>query len=235
MSEVTLIAEPGRAGGSRPSGRIRLEGRIPAVVYGHGIDPLSVSINRRELRAALHTDAGHNALIDLHVGSDRHLTIVKDLQRHPVRNEVVHVDFLVVNRDEVVTVDTPIVLQGDAKQVAQANGTVDQQLFSLTVHAKPGDIPNEIVIDISDLTIGDSVRVGDLPLPDGVTTSLDPEETVVVAQVSRATIEAEQLEEEAAAAAEGEEAAETEGEEAAGKAAKEEATEQAGGADETTP
>jgi large subunit ribosomal protein L25 len=235
MSEVTLIAEPGRAGGSRPSGRIRLEGRIPAVVYGHGTDPLSVSINRRELRAALHTDAGHNALIDLHVGSERHLTIVKDLQRHPVRNEVVHVDFLVVNRDEVVTVDTPIVLQGEAKQVAQANGTVDQQLFALTVHAKPGDIPNEIIIDISDLTIGDSVRVGDLPLPDGVTTSLDLEETVVVAQVSRATIEAEQLEEEAAAAAEGEEAAETEGEEAAGEAAKEEATEQAGGADETTP
>jgi large subunit ribosomal protein L25 len=235
MSEVTLIAEPGRAGGSRPSGRIRGEGRIPAVVYGHGIQPLSVSINRRELRAALHTDAGHNALIDLHVGSERHLTIVKDLQRHPVRNEVVHVDFLVVNRDEVVTVDTPIVLQGEAKQVAQANGTVDQQLFSLTVHAKPGDIPNELVIDVSDLTIGDAIRVGDLPLPAGVTTSLDPEETVVVAQVSRATIEAEQLEEEAAAAAEGEEAPETEGEEAASEAAKEEATEQAGDADETTP
>ena len=234
MSEVTLIAEPGRAGGSRPAGRIRSEGRIPAVVYGHGIDALSVSINRRELRAALHTDAGHNALIDLHVGSERHLTIVKDLQRHPVRNEVVHVDFLVVNRDEVVTVDTPIVLQGEAKQVAQANGTVDQQLFSLTVHAKPGDIPNEIVIDVSGLTIGDAIRVGDLPLPAGVTTSLDPDETVVVAQVSRATIEAEQLEEEAAAAAEGEEAPEAEGEEAASEAAKEEATEQAGGADETT-
>lgn len=235
MSEVTLIAEPGRAGGSRPSGRIRVEGRIPAVVYGHGIQPLSVSINRRELRAALHTDAGNNALIDLHVGSERHLTIVKDLQRHPVRNEVVHVDFLVVNRDEVVTVDTPIVLQGDAKQVAQASGTVDQQLFSLTVHAKPGDIPNEIVIDISGLTIGDSVRVGDLPLPAGVTTSVDPEDTVVVAQVSRATIESEQLEEEAAAAAEGEEAPETEGVEAATEGADDEATKQAGGADETTP
>jgi large subunit ribosomal protein L25 len=212
MPEITLIAEPGRTRGTRPSGRIRGEGRIPAVVYGHGITPLSVSINRKELRAVLHTDAGHNALIDLHVGSEQHLTIVKELQRHPVRNEVVHVDFLVVNRDEVVTVDVPIVLHGDAKAVAAENGTVDQQLFSLTVHAKPGDIPNDISIDVSGLTIGDSVRVGDLPLPTGVTTSVDPEEAVLIAQVTRATIEAEELEEAAAEAAaeaaEGEEGAE---------------------------
>ena len=80
------------------SGRLRLEGRIPAVVYGHGIEPLSVSVARRELRAVLHTDAGHNAVINLEVGGESHLTIVKDMQRHPVRNEVVHVDFLVVNR-----------------------------------------------------------------------------------------------------------------------------------------
>ena len=76
MPEITLIAEPGRSRGSRPAGRIRGEGRIPAVVYGHGITPLAVSINRKELRAVLHTDAGHNALIDLHIGGEQHLTIV---------------------------------------------------------------------------------------------------------------------------------------------------------------
>ena len=232
MPEITLIAESGRTRGSRPAGRIRGEGRIPAVVYGHGIAPLSVSINRKELRAVLHTEAGHNALIDLHVGSERHLTIVKELQRHPVRNEVVHVDFLVVNRDEVVTVEVPITLHGEAKEVAAGNGTVDQQLFTLTVHAKPGDIPNELVVDISDLTIGDSVRVGDLPLPAGVTTSVDPEEAVLIAQVTRATIEAEELEE--AAAAEAEEGAAGEAEEGAAEAAKDEATEQAGDAEDTT-
>jgi large subunit ribosomal protein L25 len=234
MPEITLIAESGRSRGSRPAGRIRGEGRIPAVVYGHGIAPLSVSINRKELRAVLHTDAGHNALIDLHVGSERHLTIVKELQRHPVRNEVVHVDFLVVNRDEVVTVDVPIVLQGESKEVANANGTVDQQLFTLTIHAKPGDIPNDITIDVSGLTIGDTVRVGDLPLPAGVTSSVDAEEPVLIAQVTRATIEAEELEEAAAEAAEGEESPEAEGEEGASEAAKAEATEQAGDAEDTT-
>jgi large subunit ribosomal protein L25 len=209
MSEVTLVAESGRQIGSRSSGRLRVDGRIPAVVSGHGITPLSVSINRRELRAVLHTEAGANAVINLEVGSDKHLTIVKSLQRHPVRNEVVHVDFL-------VSVDVPINVTGDAKAVHDANGTVDQQLFSLTVHTTPTNIPNEISIDVSGLDIGDSIRVGDLRLPEGVTTDVDPDEAVVIAQVTRATIEAEQLDEEAAEAAaeaaEGDDGATAEGE-----------------------
>src|SRR4051812_24854840 len=193
MSEVTVVAESGRTIGSRSSGRLRLTGRIPAVVYGHGISPLSVSIDRKDLRHALHTDAGHNAVINLEVGSDTHLTIVKDMQRHPVRNEVIHVDFLVVNRNEIVTVDTPIVVTGESKAVHDANGTIDQQLFTLSVNSTPGNIPNEITIDVSGLGIGDSIRVGDLQLPSGVTTDVDPDEAVVVAQVTRATIEGDEL------------------------------------------
>jgi large subunit ribosomal protein L25 len=215
MSEVTLVAESGRTIGSRSSGRLRGDGRIPAVVYGHGITPLSVSINRRELRAALHTDAGANAVINLEVGSDSHLTIVKDMQRHPVRNEVIHVDFLVVNRNEIVTVDVPILFEGESKAVHDASGTIDQQLFTLSVNTTPGNIPNELTVDISGMGIGDSIRVGDLQLPSGVTTDVDPEEAVAIAQVTRATIEAEELEAEAEAAAED---AAAEGEEAEGEA-----------------
>ena len=232
MSEVKLSAESGRTTGSRSSGRLRGEGRIPAVVYGHGIEPVSISVDRKQLRAALHTDAGSNALINLTVGGDEHLTIVKDLQRHPVRNEVVHVDFIVVNRDEVVTVDTPITLVGESQAVKEASGTIDLQMFTLSVNAKPGDIPNEIVVDVSEMQIGDSIRVGDLKLPTGVTTDVDPEEAVAIAQVTRATLEAEQLEEEAAeAAAEGEESGEAGGE---GSAADDGASEQAGDAEETS-
>ena len=215
MSEVTLLAETGRTIGSRSSGRLRGEGRIPAVVYGHGIDPVSVSVNRRELRAALHTDAGFNAVINLTVGSDEHLTIVKDVQRHPVRNEVTHVDFLVVNRNEIVTVDTPIVLTGESQAIKEASGTVDQQLFSLTVNSTPGNIPNELSVDISGLGIGDSIRVSDIVLPSGVTTDVDPDEAVAIAQVTRATIEAEELEEAAAAGDELAESAEGEVEDTA--------------------
>ncbi|MCU1484576.1 MAG: rplY [Actinomycetia bacterium] len=215
MSEVTLVAESGRTIGSRSSGRLREDGRIPAVVYGHGITPLSVSIDRKDLRHALHTDAGHNAVINLEVGSDKHLTIVKDMQRHPVRNEVIHVDFLVVNRNEIVTVDVPIILEGESQAVHNADGTIDQQLFSLSVNTTPTNIPNDITVDVSSLGIGDSIRVGDLKLPEGVTTDVDPEEAVAIAQVTRATIEAEQLETEAEEAAE---AADAEDETAEGEA-----------------
>ncbi len=206
MAEQALQAEAGRATGSRASRRLRAQDKIPAVVYGHGIDPVSVAVVRRELRAALTTEAGMNALIDLGVDGQQHLTIVRDVQRDPVRNMVTHVDFVVVRRDEIISVEVPIVLTGVAEEVKRETGTVDQVLFELTVSATPGTIPNEFVYDISGMVIGDSVRVGDLPLPSGVTTEVDPEEPVAVAQVSRATIEAEQLEAEAA-----EEAAEAEG------------------------
>src|SRR5437667_157550 len=106
-------------------------------------------------------------------------------------------------------------LRAEAREVMNNDGTVDQQLHTLTVNATPTDIPNEITIDVSGLAIGDSVRVGDLKLPAGVTTDVDPDEPVVIAQITRATIEAEQLEEEAAAAAE-EAAAEAEGGEGEG-------------------
>ena len=218
MAEQALQAEAGRATGSRASRRLRAEDKIPAVVYGHGIDPVSVAVFRRDLRAALTTEAGMNALIDLGVDGQQHLTIVRDVQRDPVRNVVTHVDFVVVRRDEIISVEVPIVLTGVAEEVRRETGTVDQVLFELTVSATPGTIPNEFVIDISDMVIGDSVRVGDLPLPSGVTTEVDADEPVAVAQVSRATIEAEQLEAEAA-----EEAAEAEGGEGEGAAGEEEA------------
>lgn len=213
--EVTLTAEAGRATGSRASNRLRAEGKVPAVVYGHGMDPVSFAIARRDLRVALTTEAGSNALINLEIGSDIHLAIVRDIQRDPVRNEVAHVDFVVVNRNEAITVDVPIVLEGEAEQVRREQGVVEQAMFSIPVSTTPTNIPSNFTVRISDLTVGDTVRVADLDLPSGVTTEVDPDDPVVVAQVSRATIEAEALE------AEAEEAAEAAATEAAEEAAAE--------------
>jgi large subunit ribosomal protein L25 len=218
-SEVRLTASPRSASGSRAAGRLRREGLVPAVVYGHGADPQSVSVVRRELRAALSTEAGSNALLDLQVDGEAVLALVKEMQRDAVRNEVTHVDFIRVSRDEAVVVEVPIHFEGEASEVSSGGGTLDQQLFNLTVTAKPGDIPSAITVDVSGMTIGDSVRVGDLTLPAGVTTDVDPEEAVAVAQVSQAAQEAEALDMEAAAALEAEgEAAEGEGAEAAAPA-----------------
>jgi large subunit ribosomal protein L25 len=209
MAEIPIAAEAGRPVGSASSRRLRSAGKIPAVVYGHGVDPLPLAVDARDLRAALTTDAGLNALLALEVDGATHLTMAKVVQRHPVRGTVAHVDFQIVRRDEVVTAEVPIVLVGEAVQVHRDDGHVDHQLFAITVHAVPGRIPNAVEVDVSDLTIGQTIRVGELALPQGVTTDVDPEAPVVAGQapqVSEADLVPEGEEE--AAAAEGEAAPE---------------------------
>ncbi len=224
MEEVTLVAEAGRVRGSRASRRLRASGKVPAILYGHGIEPLALTVGSRDLRAALTTDAGLNALISLDVAGQRHLAMARQLQRHPTRRTVDHVDFIVVRRDEVVTADVPLTLRGEAEEVERADGLVEQQLFALTVHAKPDDLPNAIDVDVSTLSIGESIRVGDLTLPPGVTTDVDPEEPVVVAQASPLAAEVEEDEAAAEAAATGEEP-ETPAEESGGSGGGSEARE----------
>ena len=181
---------------------------MPAVVYGLSQDPVSIDVDWPELRRVLTTEAGVNAVIHLEFDGDKQMSIVKDIQRHPVRRDVTHIDFLRIDPKQDVTVDVPVVMVGEAKEVTDADGMVDQNLFSLTVNAAPDSIPNELEIDISDLTIGDSKRVADLVLPAGVTTDVDPDETVAVGMITRSTLEAMAADE----AAEAAEAAEAEGE-----------------------
>lgn len=181
MAEINLKATTGRELGSGPSKRIRAEGNVPGVVYGLDADPIPVTVAWRPLREALTTDAGLNALIDLDVDGDVSLTVVKDLQRHPIRGDVLHIDFLRVSADAEITVDVPIVLEGEAKEVLSENGTVDQLLYALSINAKPADIPNELTVDVSELVIGESILVGAIKLPSGVSTDVDPEESVVAA------------------------------------------------------
>ncbi len=204
MAEITLLAESGRTTGTRASGRLRVAGRIPGVIYGHGADPVAVSVDARELRLALSSDAGLNQLLDIRVDGARHLSLARELQRHPVRNTVTHVDFQIVRRDEVIAADVPIVTTGEAKTVEIERGVVSQPLTSLTIHATPAAIPASIEIDITDLAIGDTIRVSDLSLPNGVTTEVDPEEAVVIAEASAVAAEVEAEETEAAEAAEAE-------------------------------
>jgi large subunit ribosomal protein L25 len=222
MAEITLAAETGRPTGSRASNRLRLEGRVPGVVYGHGADAVTVSVERRDLRHALTTEAGLNALIELDIAGRRELAMVKTLQRHPVRREVTHVDFVRVSRDEAMTVEVPVVLHGEAELVQRADGVIDQVMHSLTITAKPADIPNELAFDISALDIGDSVRVSDLTLPAGVTTEVDADEPVAMAKIEAVELPVEEE-------VEGEEAVEGEAGEAGAEAGAEGAEASSGG------
>ena len=189
MDQLVITAETGRTVGSRPAGRLRREGKVPAVVYGLGQEPVAISLVWRELRAALKTEAGVNALLAIDIDGTRHVSVVKDIQRHPVRREVIHVDFLRVDPTKPIPVDVPIIVTGEAKKVAAMQGSVDQLLFVLKVNARPDAIPNEFVISVDDLDIGTTVSIGDVALPDGVTCDLDPETTIVQGAATRATIQ----------------------------------------------
>lgn len=196
--QITLVADAKRPTGTRPAKRLRAEGKIPAVVYGAGDAPTAVSVRWSELRAALTTPAGLNALITLQFNDDERLTIVKDMQRHPVRRDVTHVDFLVIDRNKALDVDVPITLENtDGDHLKEL--VVDQQMFSLAVSAKPGSIPNEFVVDCESLTLDEPIRAGDISLPAGVELNVDPEEAIVIASVPHVELpepgEGEELEE----------------------------------------
>jgi len=184
MPDITLVAESGRSAGSRSSRRLRASGRIPGVIYGHGTEPIPVSVDARELRSALSGDAGLNALLSLDVNGTTHLALARELQRDPVRNTLDHVDFLIVRRDEVLAADVPITLAGEPGDFA--GGVVEQVLNALTVSSTPDKIPHGIEVDITALKVGDTIRVSDLTLPSGVTTDVDPEEPVVIGQGQQA-------------------------------------------------
>ena len=185
MADVTLTAEVGRSLGSRATRRLRREGKIPGVIYGHGTEPVSVAVVARELRVALNGEAGANQLLSLETGSTTYLALAREMQRHPIAQTVTHVDFQIVRRDEIISADVSIVLTGEALEVQHGDGLVDQQMFTISINARPSDIPTSVELDITNLVIGEQLRISDLALPSGVTTDVDPEAAVVIGQPPR--------------------------------------------------
>jgi large subunit ribosomal protein L25 len=205
MSETVLQAEVGRRAGSSDARRLRADGKIPAVVYGHGMDPISVSVDRRELRQALSGGAGMNTILDLTVDGKVYPSLIKDIQRHPVKRSVQHIDFIQVNLNEEVVVSIPIHLEGESKDVSTNGGLVDLAMQELQVRTTPRNIPDSVTIDVSEMTMDTVIRVEDIPLPSGVAAEADADAPVVTVLVMRTTVEDE-----------GEEAAEAEAAEAGG-------------------
>lgn len=203
MADLVLNTEEKTTIGSRSSRRLRRDGKVPGVLYGLGQDPEIFSVDYGDLRGALTTDAGLNALIQLSINGTNQLSILKSLQRHPVKDEVIHVDFVRVDPNQELAVEVPIVLEGVAKKVTDQNGMVDQTMFSLSVLSLPDSIPNELTADVSELEINDAIRVSDVVLPEGVRTEVDPEEAIAVGTVTRSTMESMAAEE--AAEVEGDE------------------------------
>jgi len=226
---TALKTQTGRATGSAAARRLLANDQIPAVVYGHGMTPLAVTVDRKDLRVALSGPAGLNTVLELHVGNDKYPAIVKEVQRDPVARNVRHVDFQQISLTETITVHVPLHVKGTAKAVLAEGGLVDPVVSSIDVRATAANIPNEIVVDVTNMTMDSVVRLGDLQMPAGVTVVGDPEfvvVTVVTTKIEEVAVVAAPAEGEAAAegAAEG---AAAEGD--AAKAAEGDAAKAAGG------
>jgi len=178
-STASLLAKAGRTTGSANARRLRAQEQIPGVLYGHGMSPLSVSVARRDLRVALSGPAGVNTILELNVDGTVYPAIVKELQRHPVRRTVAHIDFLQIDMSEEITVSVPVRLTGTAKAVIGDGGLVDAAVDTIDLRTTPTNLPNEIVIDITNMQTNDVIRLADVALPSGVVAIGDPDMPVV--------------------------------------------------------
>ncbi len=214
---ATISARSRESRGKGAARQTRREGRIPAVLYGHGEDSVSLSVDANELQKLVHSISIENTIVDLDLGSgEPYKVLIRELQRHPFRDEFVHIDFVHVAMDEKIQVEVPIVLIGTPTGVKNKGGVLDHQLRELEVFCLPGSIPEKIELDVSNLDIGDSIHVSDIQLPDvEILTELD---RAVVAVLAPTVMEVEEVAEEALAEPEvigrGKEA--EEGEEAGG-------------------
>ena len=197
---TSLKTKVGRTIGSAESRRLVLADQIPAVVYGHGMTPVKITVDRRDLRIALAGPAGANTILELQVGDDKYPAIVKEMQRDPVKRVVRHVDFMQISLTELITMDVPVHLKGTAKAVLADGGLVDATVNTIQVRATATNIPNEILIDVTSMGMQDVIRLAEIQLPTGVTAVGDPDLVVVTVL----TTKIEEAAPVAAAAVEGE-------------------------------
>lgn len=204
---TTLRLTSGRAEGSAAARRLRRQESIPAVLYGLGMSPVSVAVERSALRLALSGPAGVNTILTLEVDGNSYPAVVKDMQRHPVRRTVAHVDFMRIDLSEELTVSVPVHLVGNAKAVLSEGGLVDAAADTLEIVTTPANMPSEISVDVSNMQIGDVIRLSEITMPAGCRALGDPEMPVVTTVAgSKAAPAAE------AAPAEGAEGADAAGE-----------------------
>jgi large subunit ribosomal protein L25 len=210
-----LVAEKRTQFGKGAARKIRRDHKIPAVMYGHGAEPLHITLPGHDTMLALKVA---NAVLTIVVDGDEQLALAKDVQRDPMKPVIEHVDLVIVRRGEKVVVDVPVHVEGEA--AAETVVTVDAQTLQLEVEAT--HIPENVVVSVEGLTAGTQVKASQVELPEGATLVVDGETLVVnvTQQISQEALEAEMAEAEAEAGIEHEEAAEApEGEAAEGEAA----------------
>jgi len=164
MEQVTLRAQPRAVFGTRPSKRLRRDGFVPATIYGSTTETQSITLDGRELYSALHTEAGRNALINVEIeGGDTVLAVAREVQRHPVRGDVIHLDLIEISLDVTIEAEVAVEYVGTPIGVREDGGFVEAISMTVNIAALPTDIPGSIIVDIEDMLTGDTLKRSDLP------------------------------------------------------------------------
>lgn len=172
--QIALTADTRPGDGKGEARALRHEGRVPAVAYGSGLEATPVHVDARDLRLAMSTEAGENAVFRLDIAGDTHLAMAREIHRHPVRRTILHLDFVTINRKKKVHVDVHVIVSGEVE-----GAIINQSLNSLTIEVLPLEVPDHIDVSVDGLEIGDVIRASDVTVPEGVTVLNDPEQTVV--------------------------------------------------------
>jgi len=202
MATASLNATPRSGSGTGDARKLRQAGNVPAVIYGHGREPQSLTINSREVERLLATVSAGSTVIELSLDGRAARTLIREIQRHPVKRNILHIDFQELVAGEKVTVSVPLRFTGTAEGVRNSGGILEETMHQVHVRVDPALIPDHIDIDVTPLTIGHSLHIRDLSLPQGVAVLDDPGATVCVCTAPKTVTET-------AAPAEGEAAAVT--------------------------
>ena len=200
-TEAQITAETRDQTGKGAARSLRREGKVPGVVYGRGLESVPVTVEAGELMRLVQSVSIENTLVDLSVDGedggdeDSYQVLIREIQRHPFKQEFVHVDFFRIAMDEKIHVDVPLSLTGVPVGVKDKGGVLEHMLRELEVYCLPGNIPERVEIDVSELDIGDSIHVSEIDLPD-VEVLTDPDRSVVAVLAPTIIEEPEEEEEE---------------------------------------
>ena len=204
MASATLSAEVRNDRGKGVARKLRAAGRVPGVVYGHGREPQSLSLVARDLDKLLSQIAAGSTVIELTLGRATTKTLIREIQRHPFKKQILHVDFMELVAGQKVIVDIPLVFVGIPEGVRLSGALLEQIVHSIEVNVDPSNIPNHIDVDVTNLAMGHSLHVRDLVLPEGLEVLTDEDTTICAVIAPRAVLEETPAAEGDAAAAVGE-------------------------------
>lgn len=189
MATVSLAATPRTERGTGVARKLRQTGKVPAVIYGHGRDPQSLAIDTREVERLLGGISAASTVIELTFDGRTARTLIREIQRHPVKRNIIHLDFQELVAGEKVTVSVPLRFTGVADGVRNGGGILEETMHQVHLRLDPASIPDHIDVDVTNLTIGHSIHIRELSVPQGVTVLDDANATVCVCTAPKAVVE----------------------------------------------